>query len=181
MMAKIFFTKTGCQKKKLSSVTSGFTLIELLLVIAVIAIIVSLLLPSYKSFRSRAEKAVCLSQMRVIHTALDTYILDKSQWPQIPESIFYSNDENLYWKWWISTMEPYGTSEKIWLCPSDKLQKKAKKEYSGSYMPAKFDSHHFTPYRWSGSPWLIERGKLHKGGAHVMLLDGSIRGTEEVF
>lgn len=160
---------------------NGFTLIELLFVVVVIVILAGISIPSYRTYRTRAEKAVCLSQMRVIHVGLDSYLMDKNQWPQIPADIFYLEKENLFWKWWILTLEPYGPSEQTWLCPSDKLQRESQDEYSGSYMPAKFDAHHFTPYRWAGQPWLVERGKLHKGGAHIMLPDGSIHGSEDVF
>ncbi len=159
----------------------GFTLLELLMSIVVIAILAGIGIPSYSSYRRRAEKAVCLSQMRVIHVALDTYLADNRQWPQIPGDIFFSDDESLFWEWWIKALAPYGASQQTWLCPSDKLQRESKDKYSGSYMPAKFDSHHFTPYRWAGQPWLMERGKLHPGGAHIMLPDGSIHGSEDVF
>ena len=161
--------------------SQGFTLIELLVVIIVIALLAGIAIPSYKYFIRRAEKATCMSQMRVIHTALDSYLLDKQHWPQIPEDIFFSNDENAYWEWWILTLEPYGPNEYTWLCPSDKIHRESKDEYSGSYMPAKFDAHHFTPYKWASQPWLMERGKLHNGGAHIMFPDGSILSSEEVF
>lgn len=159
----------------------AYTLIEILVVIVIISMLVSITIPSYQGYRRRAEKVVCMSQMRVIHVALDNYIADKNHWPQIPEGIFYNNKENEFWKWWILNLEPYGAGEQVWLCPSDKVVQNSKKEYKGTYMPAKFDAHHFTPYRWAGQPWLMERGNLHKQGSHIMMSDGSIRSSKEVF
>lgn len=158
----------------------AFTLIELLLAIVIIAILVSIAIPSYKAYRRKAEKAVCLSQMRVIHTGLDNHIQDKNSWPQIPDDIFYG-DETEFWKWWALTLEPYGVGETVWLCPSDKVRRESEDEYNGSYMPAKFDAHHFTPYRWAGQPWLVERGDLHKKGAHIMMPDGSIHSSRDAY
>jgi prepilin-type N-terminal cleavage/methylation domain-containing protein len=159
----------------------GFTLIELLVTMGIIAILVSIAIPSYKAFRRKAEKAVCLSQMRTIHVALDNHIQDKNYWPQMPKGVFDSTEETDFWKWWILTLEPYGAGESVWLCPSDKVRREAKEEYNGSYMPAQFDDHHFTPYRWAGQPWLVERGDLHKKGAHIMMPDGSIHSSQDAY
>lgn len=161
--------------------TKGYTLIELLMTIAMIAILVSIAIPSYKAYRIKAEKAVCLSQMRTIHVALDNHVQDKNHWPQMPAGIFESTDETEFWKWWILTLEPYGAGEWVWLCPSDKARKESKDEYNGSYLPTQFDGHHFTPYRWANQPWLMERGNLHKKGAHIMFPDGSIRDSMDAY
>jgi len=159
----------------------AFSLLELLVVIAVIAILAGISVPSYEAFRKRASKAVCISQMRVIHTALDAYMLDNKQWPQMPGTVFESPEETDFWKWWILTLEPYGGGETFWLCPADKVRKETEDEFNASYMPAQFDAHHFTPYRWGTQPWLIERGNLHKRGAHIMMPDGSIHNSSEAY
>ena len=163
------------------ALTRGFTLLELLVVISIIAILIGIAIPSFAALQRRAYKAVCISHMRIIHIALDAHMLDKNQWPQIPVDIFESDGENEYWKWWILTLEPYGASDTVWLCPADKVQKESMDEYNGSYLPAQFGSHHFTPYRWATQPWLLERGRLHKKGAHIMMSDGSIRNTSDAF
>lgn len=159
----------------------AYTLVEILVTMVIIAVLAAIAVPSYRAQRRSAEKAVCISQMRVIHVALDNFMLDKHHWPQIPDKYFYVDDEADFWKWWILTLEPYGAGENVWLCPSDKLQRESADEYNGSYMPAKFDAHNSTPYRWAGQPWLVERGKLHKQGAHIMFPDGSIRNSSEVY
>ncbi|MFK5920598.1 MAG: prepilin-type N-terminal cleavage/methylation domain-containing protein [Verrucomicrobiota bacterium] len=159
----------------------AFTLIELLVVMVVIAVLVSIGVPSYQSQKRSAERAVCMSQMRTIHVALDNYITENNHWPQIPTGIFESDNESDFWKWWILTLEPYGAGEQIWLCPSDKVRKESEDEYNGSYLPTKFDAHHHTPYRWAAQPWLLERGDLHKKGAHILMLDGSIHSSRDAY
>ena len=64
------------------SKTTGFTLIELLVVVAIIALLVSILVPSLQEARSAAESAVCKSNLRSIGQAFHLYATDYSG--QIP-------------------------------------------------------------------------------------------------
>ncbi len=48
---------------------SAFTLIELLIVVAVIALLISILVPAYGAARSEARIAVCMSNIRQLHVA----------------------------------------------------------------------------------------------------------------
>ena len=55
---------------------SGFTLIELLVVIAIIAILAALLLPALAAAREKARRASCLSNLRQMAIALESYTSD---------------------------------------------------------------------------------------------------------
>ena len=52
---------------------AAFTLIELLVVVAVIAVLISILLPGLSAARAMARSAVCKSNLRQLHTANLTY------------------------------------------------------------------------------------------------------------
>jgi len=54
----------------------AFTLIELLVVIAVIALLLAILIPVLRSARERAQRAVCMSNLRQLTLAWVTYADD---------------------------------------------------------------------------------------------------------
>ncbi len=58
--------------------TGAFTLIELLVVVAIIALLISILLPSLSSAREQGKKAVCLSNLRSIGLGTQEYANEDS-------------------------------------------------------------------------------------------------------
>ncbi len=65
---------------KLSSTNkSAFTLIELLVVITIIALLISILMPSLSKARQHARAVVCMANMKSIGTTLQQYIMDSRE------------------------------------------------------------------------------------------------------
>ncbi len=62
--------------------SQGFTLIELIIVMAIIAILVSIAVPIYANMVRRAKEAVLREDLHTMRTAIDSYTVDKQQAPQ---------------------------------------------------------------------------------------------------
>lgn len=64
--------------------TKAFTLIELLVVVAIIALLISILLPSLQGAREQAKQAYCLANMSSIAKASNSYASEDSREQIIP-------------------------------------------------------------------------------------------------
>ena len=70
----------------------GFTLIELLVVVAIIALLISILLPSLARARELSKRAVCAANLKGINTAIATYANDFDQSYPIPAAVQPTQD-----------------------------------------------------------------------------------------
>ncbi len=98
----------------------GFTLIELLVVVAIIAVLISILLPALNHARQQGKAAVCLSNLRSMGVALVLYTDDNNGW--FPEWGFaHGGGEARAEVAWINAMQrEYGHDRDILRCPSDR-------------------------------------------------------------
>jgi prepilin-type N-terminal cleavage/methylation domain-containing protein len=111
---RAFFTESGPKRSKREKL--AFTLIELLTVIALIAILASLLLPALARVKEAGRAASCKNNLRQLSLGGATYALDfKGRLP--------------YFLDWLATkpgdlttgqLYPYLKSHSVYLCPTDK-------------------------------------------------------------
>ena len=92
----------------------GFTLLELLTVVAIIAVLCSILIPALHGVRFSAQQASCASNMRQIGSALLLYAAANDN--KLPET----SHTAAFGKSWIYTLSEYlGDCDEVRICPAD--------------------------------------------------------------
>jgi general secretion pathway protein G len=66
---------------------SGFTLIEMMVVMAIIAVLMSVAIPIYTRSIIRAKESVLKNNLFTLRTVIDEYTYDKQKAPQSPEDL----------------------------------------------------------------------------------------------
>jgi len=71
----------------LKSIIRAFTLIELLIVVAIIAILAAIAVPNFLEAQTRAKVSRTLSDMRSIRTAIESYVVDTNEYPELDTGV----------------------------------------------------------------------------------------------
>jgi len=95
---------------------AGFTLIELLTVIAVIAVLASILFPTFARAREKARQSACLSNEKQVGLALQMYMSDYDTVQVISNSGVLGVADPPYW---YDLLDSYLKNKSLLICPSD--------------------------------------------------------------
>ena len=95
---------------------NAFTLIELLVVIAIIAMLLAILMPALGRAKDAARTVVCKSNLRQWHLCFTMYLNDNNNHFTPAQSTTST------WYQWMDLMEPYYSTDEIFICPDAKLK-----------------------------------------------------------
>ncbi len=98
---------------------AGFTLVELLVVVSIIALLISILLPSLKDARQQAQAVVCAANAKQLATALFTYQLEFRGY--LPANLWSERDWGVQKPdlWFYKLFPTYLGDPKAMICPGD--------------------------------------------------------------
>ena len=82
-------------KRNVSRSRHGFTLVELLVVIGIIALLISILLPSLNNARRSSQVVKCLSNLRQLGQAFSLYVIDSKG--VLPPITYEGNPNGGFW------------------------------------------------------------------------------------
>ncbi|MEI6501848.1 MAG: DUF1559 domain-containing protein [Armatimonadota bacterium] len=111
----------------------GFTLIELLVVIAIIAILASILFPVFAKAREKARQSSCMSNMKQLDIAFQSYAQDYDEQlpyaspgllsaaPLAASAAWISASVTTTWDPKLGSIYPYIKNVQIFVCPSRKV------------------------------------------------------------
>lgn len=107
-------------RKRLAGKTVGFTLIKLLVVIAIIAILATILFPVFARARDNARRTGCLSNLKQIGLGVMQYTQDYDEMMPMsnysPTGVGSGNDGTGFW--WMDAVQPYVKSNQLFTCSS---------------------------------------------------------------
>lgn len=161
------------RKRKSGRTYDGFTLIELLVVVAIIALLISIAMPSLKAARRSAKRTVCLTNLKQIGTALQTYLpSNRERFPTMAsrpsQQLVLPEDDRLPGMAKVLgrelaggtiTDDELGIKTEALLCPSD--QNTEDPDLGG----ARYFDTEYTSYEWESSVNgnRVERGYIELG------------------
>jgi prepilin-type N-terminal cleavage/methylation domain-containing protein/prepilin-type processing-associated H-X9-DG protein len=138
----------------------GFTLVELLVVIGIIAVLISVLLPTLSKARESAKRAQCLSNLRTIGQTMWLYANENKD--QIPLGTIKSRYQEAYWLRLNNRFPTWGVL----------YQAKLMKAPAAFYCPSADDPFHM--YNGDQNAWKPETNNV-RGGYYLrpMAQDGT--------
>jgi type IV pilus assembly protein PilA len=78
-------------RKRLRNEEKGFTLIELLVVMIILGILTAIAVPSYLSFRDRANKSAAAADVRAIVPSIESYFADNGTYATMTLDLLKTN------------------------------------------------------------------------------------------
>ena len=169
----------------------AMTIPELMVVLAILAVLMTLGINSYQTYLAKAESVDSINKLKGMHAALLSYLVDKQTWPQEPEDDEAELSEEALWDWWKKELQPFGIHDVDWYTNAHLRRLNRELKDSGgkgvdlgqmkealsfpSIIPTSFPVGPTEPYRYRNQPWISETGEYHgDDGIYTIMPSGAI-------
>src|SRR5688572_24333327 len=88
---------------------------ELMTVIIIISILSLMTYQTMSFIAAKSARGRCMTNLRTLYTAAQSYVIDHEHWPQIPVDDL---EDASYTLAWIEAFAPYKIERENWLCPT---------------------------------------------------------------
>ncbi len=77
-------------KTSRASLWAGFTLVEIMIVVAIIALLAAIAIPSFVHARAKSQATICINNLRQIESAVQEFALERGK--RVGEPVNYPDD-----------------------------------------------------------------------------------------
>lgn len=107
----------------------GFTLVEMLIVVALVGILASMALPSYRTATIKAKEAVLRHDLWVMRDVIDQFFTDKTRYPQSLDELVSSG----YLR--VVPVDPFTKSNSTWQTKTEPLNQDDQQQDEDTQQP----------------------------------------------
>jgi prepilin-type N-terminal cleavage/methylation domain-containing protein/prepilin-type processing-associated H-X9-DG protein len=105
------------KRQRIRHAPDGFNVLEMLVVLAVLAILLGIGLPTFRLLQGRAKSVACASNLSALGSALNLYLLDHDN--RMPTLLAGKASRNEPGDTLDSVLSPYVKSDHVFRCPAD--------------------------------------------------------------
>ncbi|RYD46659.1 MAG: type II secretion system protein [Verrucomicrobiaceae bacterium] len=150
----------------------GFTLVEMIIVLAIVGVFSAMVYPLASSAIAKSREATCVTRLRALGTALQSYLQDNND--VMPELAMGRSSKTEDLPVLDTVLLPYAGSEDAFRCPADTKEfSRTGCSYHWNHLQSGRRSHElsFFDFKSEKIPLITDKEAWHPGGTNYLYAD----------